>query len=123
MQSGSNNPRTGRGFAARHAGHPTEHSGVGKSDLLNCLVLEADRAGYVQVLTMHRSKSMEFSRVVILAGAASRTCPQRGTFAASSEEELEETLLRERSLLYVATSRARDELVITWTGERSELLG
>lgn len=30
---------------------------------------------------------------------------------------------RERSLLYVAASRARDELVVTWSGRRSELLG
>ena len=32
-------------------------------------------------------------------------------------------MLRERSLLYVAASRARDALVVTWSGERSALLG
>jgi hypothetical protein len=31
-------------------------------------------------------------------------------------------MLRERSLLYVAASRARDELVITYHGSPSELL-
>jgi len=34
----------------------------------------------------------------------------------------EDALLRERSLLYVAASRARDELVVAWRGEPSELL-
>jgi superfamily I DNA/RNA helicase len=31
-------------------------------------------------------------------------------------------LLRERSLLYVAASRARDQLLVTWAGQPSELL-
>lgn len=39
-----------------------------------------------------------------------------------SEEDARAALQRERSLLYVAASRARDALVITTVGERSELL-
>jgi superfamily I DNA/RNA helicase len=31
-------------------------------------------------------------------------------------------MLRERSLLYVAATRARDELALSWSGERSQLL-
>jgi superfamily I DNA/RNA helicase len=38
------------------------------------------------------------------------------------DEELSEAQLRERSLLYVAASRARDELVVTYSGTPSSLL-
>ena len=78
--------------------------------------------GHPQVLTMHRSKGMEFSRV-ILAGVDDRHVPSPATLRSVPEEERTEALLRERSLLYVASSRARDELVVTWSGTRSELLG
>jgi hypothetical protein len=39
------------------------------------------------------------------------------------DEERPEALLRERSVLYVASSRTRDALVVTWSGRRSGLLG
>jgi len=71
---------------------------------------------------MHRSKGMEFSRV-ILAGIDDTHVPPAATLRAVPEEERAEALLRERSLLYVAASRARDELVVTWSGKRSGLLG
>ncbi|WP_306359200.1 3'-5' exonuclease [Nocardia sp. CC227C] len=79
------------------------------------------RPGAVQVLTMHRSKGMEFSRV-ILAGVSERHMPAADILRGVPEEERDEALLRERSLLYVAASRARDELVVTWNGKKSELL-
>lgn len=78
-------------------------------------------SGHVQVLTMHRSKGMEFTRV-ILAGIDDAHVPSAATLRSVPEEEQAEALLRERSLLYVAASRARDELVVTWSGRRSELV-
>ncbi|MFD1811780.1 3'-5' exonuclease [Rhodococcus gannanensis] len=78
--------------------------------------------GHVQVLTMHRSKGMEFSRV-ILAGVDHAHVPSAATLRSVPEEERDEAMLRERSLLYVAASRARDALVVTWSGKKSELLG
>lgn len=78
--------------------------------------------GHPQVLTMHRAKGMEFSRV-ILSGADDKHVPAAATLRNVPDEERAETLLRERSLLYVASSRARDALVVTWSGKRSELLG
>src|SRR5690606_9595612 len=74
----------------------------------------------VQVLTMHRGKGMEF-RCVVLAGIDTDHVPAR-TAAQVPEEEQADARRRERSLLYVAASRARDELVVTWSGVRSELL-
>ncbi|MBF6071619.1 3'-5' exonuclease [Nocardia farcinica] len=74
----------------------------------------------VQVLTMHRAKGMEF-RCVVLAGVDSDHVPAKVAVQVPEEEQAE-ARQRERSLLYVAASRARDELVVTWCGTRSELL-
>jgi superfamily I DNA/RNA helicase len=78
--------------------------------------------GQPVVMTMHRAKGMEFSRV-ILSGADDKHVPAPIALRGVPEEERAEALLRERSLLYVASSRARDSLVVTWSGNRSELLG
>lgn len=78
--------------------------------------------GYPLVLTMHRAKGMEFSRV-ILCGVDDKHVPLPAAVRSIPDEERDEALLRERSLLYVASSRARDALVVTWSGKRSELLG
>ena len=66
------------------------------------------------------------------AGMSPRSCggactgkeimPLRFRLKNLSEEDARAALQRERSLLYVAASRARDALVITTVGERSELL-
>jgi len=77
--------------------------------------------GQPLVMTMHRAKGMEFSRV-ILSGADDKHVPSPAALRNIPEEERAEALLRERSLLYVASSRARDALVVTWSGKRSELL-
>jgi superfamily I DNA/RNA helicase len=82
----------------------------------------AATAGQPLVMTMHRAKGMEFSRV-ILSGADDKHVPSPATLRYLPDEERAEALLRERSLLYVASSRARDALVVTWSGKRSELLG
>lgn len=78
--------------------------------------------GQPVVMTMHRAKGMEFSRV-ILSGADDKHVPAPVALRGVPEEERAEALLRERSLLYVASSRARDSLIVTWSGKRSELLG
>ncbi|TDL10532.1 DNA helicase UvrD [Mycolicibacterium obuense] len=82
----------------------------------------ASTTGQPLVMTMHRAKGMEFSRVV-LAGADEKHVPSPATLRNVPDEERAEALLRERSLLYVASSRARDALVVTWSGKRSVLLG
>ncbi|AHC24851.1 MULTISPECIES: 3'-5' exonuclease [Mycobacteriaceae] len=82
----------------------------------------APTPGQPLVMTMHRAKGMEFSRVV-LAGADEKHVPSPATLRNVPDEERAEALLRERSLLYVASSRARDALVVTWSGKQSGLLG
>lgn len=61
-----------------------------------------------------------------LVPSGKRSCSPSARYTCSlknlSEEDARSALQRERSLLYVAASRARDALVITTVGERSELL-
>lgn len=77
--------------------------------------------GKVTVMTMHSSKGMEFQCVVVM-GAGATEIPAMWTINGLPEAERFDALLRERSLLYVAATRARDELVITSAGEPSELI-
>ncbi|WP_348538338.1 3'-5' exonuclease [Nocardia cyriacigeorgica] len=68
----------------------------------------------VQVLTMHRAKGMEFSRVILMGvGPDFMAGPGKEALDRSANTD---ALLRERSLLYVSASRARDELVVIQGG-------
>ena len=79
------------------------------------------RASAVVVTTMHRAKGMEFSRVVVF-GVEAGVVPLKFVVDQVPEADQPIVLGRERSLLYVACSRARDELVITWSGTPSPFL-
>lgn len=74
-----------------------------------------------QLMTMHRAKGMEFSRVLIFAANADLV-PAAYVLKDTPEDERADVLQRERSLFYVAATRARDELVVMWEGEQSEFL-
>lgn len=75
----------------------------------------------VSVMTMHGAKGMEFTHVILLS-VGRETLPLQHQLTGLGAGEREDALQRERSLLYVAASRARDELVITVHGAPSELL-
>jgi len=72
---------------------------------------ERPAAGRALVMTMHRAKGTEFSKVV-LAGVGAQTPGEQARLAAMDEAERADAELRERSLVYVAATRARDELVV-----------
>lgn len=74
-----------------------------------------------QVMTMHRAKGMEFARVLIF-GADADLVPAAYLLKDVAEGDREDVLRRERSLFYVAATRARDELVVLWEGGGSEFL-
>lgn len=78
-------------------------------------------AGKPVVMTMHRAKGMEFARVLIF-GVDSSALPAPFALKNVADAEKADILQREKSLLYVAATRARDELVILWAGDPSELL-
>lgn len=76
--------------------------------------------GKVTVMTMHSAKGMEFERVVVM-GVGADEMPAKWSFDRLPPVEQEDAILRERSLLYVAATRARDALVMTSSGEESSL--
>lgn len=77
----------------------------------------------VAIGTMHRAKGLEFARMVVIAvNSDSVPLPFAVTSAAQDAVQHELDLLRERCLLYVACTRARDELVVTSSGTPSRLL-
>ncbi|WP_055478909.1 UvrD-helicase domain-containing protein [Sphaerimonospora mesophila] len=88
--------------------------------------LSRDRDGaddHVRATTMHRMKGLEF-RCVAAIGVGANQLP-----AASSVTPLEEDatthwndLQRERCLLFVACTRARERLQVSWHGEPSPFL-
>ncbi|VEI51278.1 3'-5' exonuclease [Kocuria rosea] len=73
------------------------------------------------VMTMHGAKGMEFSHVILM-GVGAKSIPQAAALTSLAEAERQDVLQRERSLLYVAASRARDELVVTYSGDPSEFI-
>jgi hypothetical protein len=75
----------------------------------------------VAVLTMYKAKGLEFSRVIINDVSAG-SYPPPASLRNVLPDDLPETLAKARSLLYVAASRARDELVVSYAGKPSELL-
>src|SRR5690606_19453163 len=79
--------------------------------------------GHVRAMTMHRMKGLEF-RCVAVIGVSANQLP-----AAKAVTPLEEDatthwndLQRERCLLFVASTRARERLYVSWHGEPSPFL-
>lgn len=77
----------------------------------------------VAVGTMHSAKGLEF-RCVAVAGVSAIDMPPARAVTPESEDRTThlDDLKRERKLLYVACTRAREDLLITWTGDPSPFL-
>jgi hypothetical protein len=82
-------------------------------------VVEGDApeiAGHVVVSTMHRMKGLEY-RCVHVFMADDRRVPLRSVVASAeaADRRVADVLMAERSLLYVACTRAREALTLSWT--------
>jgi len=73
----------------------------------------------VHVGTLQRFKGLEYQRM-ILAGITDAAVPGQRVAADPARQQRE--LMRARSLLFVAATRARDALVISWNGQPSRFL-
>lgn len=72
--------------------------------------------------TMHGVKGLEF-KSVFLVDASNRTLPLPVALADLSDPQDEaDALAQERQLVYVSLTRARDQRIVTRSGERSTLL-
>lgn len=77
----------------------------------------------VSIGTMHRMKGLEFRCVAVIdASAGELPNPAFLTSEAEDTVQHEADIHRERSLLYVAATRARDDLWVAWSGKASPFL-
>ena len=85
--------------------------------------LDEENPAGVRVATMHSAKGLEFARLAVVGvNADALPLPMAVTPAAEDEMQYGYDVLRERCLLYVACTRARDELIVTGSGPPSALL-
>ncbi|MFF3868294.1 3'-5' exonuclease [Micromonospora sp. NPDC001898] len=82
----------------------------------------ADADG-VRLATMHAMKGLEF-RCVAVVGATAKTVPfaKEVTPPEVDLSQHESDMLRERCLLFVAGTRAREALYVSWSGTPSPFL-
>ena len=78
--------------------------------------------GFVSITTMHLAKGMEFRVVAVMACDDEIIPLQARIDTAADEAELTEIYDTERQLLYVACTRARDQLHISAVNPESEFL-
>ena len=79
-------------------------------------------SGQLSISTMHLAKGLEFRAVVVMACDDDVIPLQERIETAADDSELEEIYNTERHLLYVACTRARDQLLITGISPASEFL-
>jgi len=79
-------------------------------------------AGNVSICTMHLAKGMEFRAVAVMACDDEVIPLQARIEAVADDADLEEVYNTERHLLYVACTRARDNLFVTGVAPISEFL-
>lgn len=89
--------------------------------LIKRSIAEDRKAPGVRLATMHRVKGLEFDYVII-AGANEGIIPFNYGVAGVDNLFDEENEISERSLLYVAATRAKKNVLITSYGKRSKLL-
>lgn len=101
---------------ARHAIELTNHPYCELNEQLRTQV------GHLVVSTMHLAKGLEFRAVVVMACDADIIPNENSLESVSDMNELNEMYERERRLLYVACTRARDYLILSYAEEGSEFL-
>ena len=85
------------------------------------LLDETAEGGGVRLATMHRVKGLEFP-VMVLAGVNARYMPLPVPGLEGDPVAEADHVDRERSLLFVAATRARDLLIVTGWGTPSPFL-
>lgn len=83
----------------------------------------ASKTNAVRVGTMHAMKGLEF-RCLAAVGVDASTVPAKAAVTAASEDPIahQHDLQRERCLLFVACTRARDSLYVSYVGNPSPFL-
>ena len=93
--------------------------GLTRRDLRSTRVPEE---GSIAFGTMHIAKGLEF-RAVAIVGCSNDNVPDKSSLGNTNDEvEMKERLLEERNLLYVAATRPREKLLITYTDTPSDFI-
>lgn len=79
-------------------------------------------SGHVSIATMHLAKGLEFRAVVVMACDDEVIPLQERIESVGDDADLQEVYDTERHLLYVACTRARDQLLVTGVQPASEFL-
>lgn len=97
---------------------------LGHAEIPWCRLSDQDDGASVGVHlgTMHRAKGLEFKAVLVLDCAEGVVPSPAATRSADDPHDREAAEARERRLLYVAMTRARDELVVSWSGRPSRFI-
>ena len=82
---------------------------------------DPEKAG-VRISTMHRAKGLEFDHVALTLLAEDTIPPHLALQRAVDEAGRREIIEREKSLLHVASTRARTGLRISWHSTQPELV-
>ncbi|MCP2253843.1 hypothetical protein LY13_002601 [Prauserella aidingensis] len=96
---------------------------VAESISARALTNDRDASDAVAVGTMHRMKGLEF-RCLAVVGVSEQHMPPPNAVI-SADEDLQahrHDVQRERCLLFVACTRAREQLAVSWHGSPSSLL-
>ncbi|WP_433515289.1 UvrD-helicase domain-containing protein [Nonomuraea sp. CA-143628] len=107
------------GMLADSAVAVLERSGIPVKSLAKA----REEDGVVRAGTMHRMKGLEF-RCVAVIGAGEHQLPPASAITPAAEDELTHAhdVQRERCLLFVACTRARERLYVSWHGAPSPFL-
>ncbi|WP_164904726.1 UvrD-helicase domain-containing protein [Streptomyces cyaneus] len=77
----------------------------------------------VRIGTMHRFKGLEFQRVFLTSVGEGQVPHQRiEQYRVTNPDRYKQEEQKARSLVFVAATRARDELIVTWSGRASRFL-
>ena len=106
------------GYLAKAARESLESAGIKAASLTAKGKKDAVRTG-----TMHGMKGLEFQAVAVI-GAEDGTVPAPAAVTSADADPLahEQDLQRERCVLFVACTRARDHLHVSYTGQPSPFL-
>jgi len=103
---------------------PRAHAAIKSLDI-PYIVLDENmntKSGHLSICTMHLAKGLEFRAVAVMACDDEVIPQQERIESASDESDLEDVYQTERHLLYVACTRARDNLLVTGVDPVSEFL-
>ena len=111
-------------FVRSEAQLPRAQAAIEKSKVSYCILDEKveTESGHVSISAMHLAKGLEFRAVCVMACDDNVIPLQERIEMAGDDAELEEVYNTERHLLYVACTRARENLLITSGDSPSEYL-